>query len=139
MSGFQQVILLGRLVRDPELRSTADGTAVTNGTVVTSDEWKDKTTGAKKERVEYHNIVAFKQSAEFLGKYCLKGNMVHIIGKLRTRPWEKDGVKMKSTEVICNEVTNVTPRSAAPAADVSKETFDDDIPFQKGGTLNLGS
>ena len=47
MSGFQQVILLGRLVRDPELRSTADGTAVTNGTVVTSDEWKDKTTGAK--------------------------------------------------------------------------------------------
>ena len=109
MSGFQQVILLGRLVRDPELRSTADGTAVTNGTVVTSDEWKDKTTGAKKERVEYHNIVAFKQSAEFLGKYCLKGNMIHIIGKLRTRPWEKDGVKMKSTEVICNEVTNVTP------------------------------
>tara|TARA_R110001632_G_scaffold140157_1_gene256138 strand:- start:1066 stop:1455 length:390 start_codon:yes stop_codon:yes gene_type:complete len=129
MSGFQQVILLGRLVRDPELRSTADGTAVTNATVVTSKEWNDKTTGEKKERVEYHNIVAFKQSAEFLGKYCLKGNMVHIIGKLRTRPWEKDGVKMKSTEVICNEVTNVTPRSAAPAADVSKETFDDDIPF----------
>jgi single-strand DNA-binding protein len=104
MAGVNKVILIGRLGRDPEMRYFADGTAVANFSIATSDEWKDKATGEKREKTEWHRIVAFRQLAEICGKYLTKGRQVFIEGKLQTRSWEKDGVTQYTTEVVARDM-----------------------------------
>lgn len=104
MSGINKVIIVGRLGKDPETRYLNDGRAVTNFSVATSDEWKDKNTGEKKEKTEWHRIVVFGPLAATCGKYLSKGRQVYIEGKLQTRTWDKDGVKQYSTEIVANDV-----------------------------------
>ena len=104
MAGVNKVILIGNLGRDPEMRYFSDGTAVANFSIATSDEWKDKNTGEKKEKTEWHRIVVFRQLAEICGKYLTKGKQVYIEGKLQTRSWEKDGVTRYTTEIVANEM-----------------------------------
>jgi single-strand DNA-binding protein len=99
MAGVNKVILVGNLGRDPEMRYTPDGTAVASFSVATSDEWKDKTTGEKRERTEWHRVVAFRRLGEICGEYLTKGKQVYIEGRLRTRSWEKDGITRYSTEI----------------------------------------
>ncbi len=101
MASVNKVILIGNLGRDPETRYTADGAAVTNITIATSDRWKDKASGEMKEATEWHKIAFFGRLAEVAGEYLKKGRPVYVEGKLRTRKWQdKDGQDRYTTEVI---------------------------------------
>jgi len=106
MSGVNKVILIGNLGRDPELRYTKNGQAVTNFTLATNDSWTDKTSGERVERTEWHRIVAWGKTAELCAQYLAKGRTTYIEGRLQTREYEdKEGVKKYTTEVIAQNVT----------------------------------
>ena len=105
MSGINKVILIGRLGSDPEVRYTPSGVAVANFSVATSEEWKDKDSGEKKERTEWHRIVAWRRLGEICGEYLSKGKQVYVEGRLQTRSWEdRDGNKKYTTEIIANDI-----------------------------------
>src|SRR5688572_31477085 len=110
MSGVNKVILVGRLGKDPEVRNLDNGATVANFTMATSESYKDKTTGEKKEITEWHNIVLWRGLAEISQKYLHKGDMVYIEGKLRTRSWEKEGVTRYTTEIIADNMTMLGSR-----------------------------
>jgi single-strand DNA-binding protein len=142
MAGINKVILVGRLGSDPEVRYTPDGTAVANFSVATSDEWTDKATGERKERTEWHRIVAWRKLGELCGEYLSKGRQVYIEGRLQTRSWEKDGVTRYTTEIVASDVQFLGGRDTANSYRSSEavpsqryeepplgDKTDDDIPF----------
>jgi single-strand DNA-binding protein len=142
MAGVNKVILIGNLGKDPEVRYTPDGTAVANFSIATSEEWKDKNTGEKKERTEWHRIVAWRKLGEICGQYLSKGRQVYVEGKLQTRSWEKDGVTRYTTEIIASDVrflgTKDSANAAGPSANFQNsnmpgppisQSANDDIPF----------
>ena len=100
MSGVNKVILIGRLGKEPEVRNLENGAVVANFTMATSESYKDKVTGEKKEVTEWHNIVLWRGLAEISQKYLHKGDLVYIEGKLKTRSWEKEGVTRYTTEIV---------------------------------------
>lgn len=100
MSGVNKVIILGRVGKDPETKSMQNGQMVANFSVATSESYKDKNSGEKKETTEWHSIVLWRGLAEIAQKYVKKGDMVYIEGKLKTRSWEKDGVTRYVTEIV---------------------------------------
>lgn len=104
MSGINKVIIIGHLGRDPEVRYTPSGAAVANFSIATSEDWKDKNTGEKKERTEWHRIVAWGRTGEVCGEFLSKGSQVYIEGRLQTRSWEQDGVTKYSTEIVANDI-----------------------------------
>jgi len=153
--GINKVILIGNLGRDPETRYTQGGSPVTNFSVATSENWRDKTTGEQQERTEWHNVVCFARLAEIAGEYLKKGSRVYIEGSLRTSSWESDGQKKYRTEVIARDMQMLDgrgegggmgggyggsrndaptgldsdrPRENAPTL-TDDNDFDDDIPF----------
>lgn len=100
MASVNKVVLLGRLGRDPETRYASDGgTPICHLAVATSRRYKDRD-GNRGEETEWHNVVLFGKTAEIAQQYLLKGSEVYIEGRLRTRSYEKDGVKRYSTEII---------------------------------------
>lgn len=145
--GVNKVILIGNLGRDPEVRYSPNGSAVANVTIATSESWKDKNTGEKQERTEWHRIVFFGRLAEIAGEYLKKGAQIYIEGRLQTRKWQdKDGHDRYTTEIVANEMQMLGSRSGAgvpsePAAETAEAgparggakapgaDFDDDIPF----------
>ena len=110
MSGVNKVILVGRLGKDPEVRNLENGATVANFTMATSETYRDKTTGEKKEITDWHNIVLWRGLAEIAQKYLHKGDMIYVEGKLRTRSWEKDGITRYTTEVIGDNMTMLSTR-----------------------------
>jgi single-strand DNA-binding protein len=116
MSGVNKVILVGRLGKDPEVRNLDNGAVVANFSIATSESYKDRTTGEKKEVTEWHNIVLWRGLAEIAQKYLRKGDMVFIEGKLRTRSWEKDGVTRYTTEIVGDNMTMLTPKTGGGAS-----------------------
>ena len=97
--------MIGNLGRDPEVRYTPSGVAVANFSIATSEEWKDKDSGQKQERTEWHRIVAWRRLGEICGEYLHKGSQVYIEGKLQTRLWEdRDGNKRYTTEVYATSM-----------------------------------
>jgi single-strand DNA-binding protein len=110
MSGVNKVILVGRLGKDPEVRNLDNGASVANFTIATSESYKDRTTGEKKEITEWHNIVLWRGLAEIAQKYLHKGDMIFIEGKLRTRSWEKEGVTRYTTEVVADNMTMLSTK-----------------------------
>jgi single-strand DNA-binding protein len=149
-----KVILIGRLGKDPETRYMTSGEAVTNATLATSENWKDKS-GEKQEKTEWHNLVFYRRLAEIAGEYLKKGSQIYVEGKLQTRKWQtKEGQDRYTTEIVVNEMTmlggkstggsfevvenkpaatssgsSAAPAKSAPAAKGSFDNFDDDIPF----------
>jgi single-strand DNA-binding protein len=105
MSGVNKVILVGRLGKDPEVRNLENGATVANFTMATSEVYKDKITGERKEITEWHNVVLWRGLAETASKYLHKGDQVYIEGKLRTRSWEKDNVTRYTTEIVGDNMT----------------------------------
>jgi single-strand DNA-binding protein len=100
MASVNKVIIVGNLGRDPETRYMPSGDAMTSITVATTDTWKDKTTGEKKEQTEWHRISFFGKLAEIAGQYLKKGSQVYIEGSLRTRKYtDKDGVEKYATDI----------------------------------------
>lgn len=105
MQGVNKVIIIGRLGKDPEVRYGNDGSAMANISVATSEAWKDKNTGEKKEKTEWHRVVAFGRTAEIMGEYLKKGSQVYIEGKLQTRKWQdKDGKDCYTTEIVARQM-----------------------------------
>ncbi len=140
MAGINKAMIIGRLGRDPEVRYTQDGRAIASFSVATSEEWKDKATGEKKERTEWHRVVAFGRLGEICGEYLAKGRQVYIEGRLQTRSWEKDGVTRYTTEIVANNMQMLEPKGGGggPSAAPDEPPFpgssgsgpdDDDIPF----------
>src|SRR5450631_4886061 len=105
MASVNKVILVGNLGRDPETRYMPDGGAVTNVSIATTDTWKDKTSGEKKEATEWHRVAFFGRLAEIAGEYLKKGSQVYIEGKLQTRKWQdKEGVDKYTTEIVADRM-----------------------------------
>lgn len=153
MSGVNKVILVGRLGKDPEVRHLENGASVANFPIATSEVYKDRNTGERKEQTEWHNIVLWRGLADVAEKYLNKGDMVYIEGKLRTRSWEKDGVTRYTTEVVGDNMTMLSPKGSntggegydnnaqsapskpqqavaeSPSADIAADDDSDDLPF----------
>jgi single-strand DNA-binding protein len=140
-SGINKVILVGNCGGDPETRYLPSGGAVTNITIATSESWKDKQGGQQQERTEWHRVVFFNKLAEIAGQYLHKGSKVYIEGSLRTRQWEKDGVKRYTTEIVASQMQMLDSRESQSEQGAAQnnasqqpsqggfDDFDDDIPF----------
>jgi len=120
MASVNKVILVGNLGKDPETRYTPDGAAITNITLATTDTWKDKATGEKKEATEWHRVAFFGKLAEIAGQYLKKGRPVYIEGRIRTRKWQdKEGQDRYTTEIIADQMQMLGSREGmgGPAHD----------------------
>lgn len=151
MAGVNKVILVGNLGKDPEVRYLENGTPVANFPIATTETYKDRNTGERKDQTEWHNIVLWRGLAGVAEKYLKKGSMVYIEGKLRTRSWEKDGITRYTTEVVGDNMTMLGSagggngaggssgysqqsnggyqESATSSVDQSSEEATDDLPF----------
>jgi single-strand DNA-binding protein len=97
---INKAILVGNLGREPDIRFTSNGEAIANLAVATSESWKDKNTGEKIEKTEWHRVVVFGKLADVCQKYLHKGSKIFVEGKLQTRKWDKNGVDTYTTEVV---------------------------------------
>ena len=103
--GVNKVIIIGNLGKDPETKYLQNGSAVTNATVATSENWNDKNTGQKVVRTEWHRLIFFNKLAEIAGEYLKKGSKVFIEGKLQTRKWQdQNGQDRWTTEIVVNDL-----------------------------------
>ena len=149
--GVNKAIVVGNLGRDPEVRYTANGSAMANITVATTESWKDKQSGERQERTEWHRVVFFGRLAEIAEEYLKKGSQVYIEGSIRTRKWKDQNDQDRwTTEIIGNDMQMLgsrtganysEPNSESPRSDASGLTdndqaaktndpnLDDDIPF----------
>ncbi|PID46234.1 MAG: single-stranded DNA-binding protein [Proteobacteria bacterium] len=153
--GINKVILVGNLGNDPEVKYMPSGGAVTNISLATTDSWKDKNSGERVDRTEWHRVVFFNRLAEIAGEYLKKGSQVYVEGTLRTRKWQdQNGQDRYTTEIIGSEMqmlgsrsggssdfdqsparqnqqpSNMPPQSqAAQPPQNNFDDFDDDIPF----------
>ena len=155
MASVNRVTIIGNLGKDPETRYAPSGDAVTNITVATTETWKDKATGEKREATEWHRVVFFGKLAEIAGQYLKKGSQVYLEGKLKTRKWQdKDGADRYTTEINADELKmlggkgdgqqsepqrqqQAPQRPQAPQKPASGggfNEFDDDIPFSQIGS-----
>jgi single-strand DNA-binding protein len=105
MASINKAIIIGRLGKDPEVRYMPSGKAVANVTIATSEVWKDRNTGEKQERTEWHNVAFYSPLAEIVGQYLRKGSLVYVEGRLQTRKWQdKNGQDRYTTEIVANEM-----------------------------------
>jgi|TARA_Y100000310_G_scaffold4433_1_gene5351 single-strand DNA-binding protein len=150
---LNRAMIAGRLGRDPEIRTMTSGDKVANFPVASSERWKDKTTGEKRERTEWHRVTVWGQSADFVEKYLRKGARCYVEGQIQTRKWTgNDGVEKYTTEIVVRwpmgdvkvidwpdreadpgpsepdlAGTGVQAPAAAPA--LTQSDLDDEIPF----------
>lgn len=154
MRGVNRVTLIGTLGADPETRYTASGSAITSMRLATNEEWKDKQTGERQSRTDWHSVVMFGRLAEIAAEYLRKGKQVYIEGQLRTEEYtDKEGVKRWATKIYAREMqmlgggdgqrseggqqrSSQRQQSAQPRDDVppggipmSGDDFGDDIPY----------
>lgn len=135
MSGVNKVIIIGNLGKNPELKQLASGGNVANLTVATSESWKDKQTGEKKEQTEWHRINFFGPVADICGKWLKKGSKVYIEGSIHTRKWQdNNGQDKYSTEIKGREMKMLgsakgSQQQQEQQQGYSAENFDSDIPF----------
>jgi single-strand DNA-binding protein len=149
--GVNKVILVATVGKDPEVKYMPSGGAAVNLTAATNESWKDKQTGEKKERTEWHKLTFYNRLAEIVGEYVRKGSQIYVEGRLRTRTYEKDGQTHYVTEIMVDEMQmlgsrsgagriedrtqDAAPRSAGSGVPASGpeapagEVHDDDIPF----------
>lgn len=144
--GLNKVMIIGNLGADPETRHTPNGVAITNIRVATSEVWKDKDSGEKKEKTEWHRIVLFNKIAEIAKQYLKKGSKVYIEGSLKTTKWQdKDGTDKYSTDIVASDMQlldakkndgppveayhNDADKYKVSAQSPSTEFTEDDIPF----------
>ena len=155
--GVNKVILIGNVGTDPEVRYLPNGNAVATLSLATSESWKDKTTGEKQDRTEWHRVVCFNRLGEIAGEYVRKGSKLYVEGSLRTRKWQdQQGADRYTTEIVATDIQmldskggNVSNQddmasymSQQPTAATYKNTnapqpvaqdafdqLDDDIPF----------
>lgn len=118
MATLNKVTLIGYLGHDPEMRSTANGDAVAQLALATTETWKDKATGEKKEATEWHRVVLYRKLAEVAGQYLKKGSHVYIEGRLQTRKWTgKDDIDRYTTEIIADDMRMLGARPSTHGAE----------------------
>lgn len=118
MASVNKVILVGNLGKDPETRYMSGGDAVCNITIATSESWKDKNTGEKREITEWHKVVFYRKLAEIAGQYLRKGSSVYVEGRIRTRKWQdKDGNDRYTTEIEATEMQMLGSRQSGGQSD----------------------
>ena len=151
--GINKVILVGNVGVDPEVRYMPNGNAVATISVATSETWKDKQTGEKQERTEWHRVVCFNRLGEIVGEYIRKGTKLYVEGSLKTRKWQdQQGQDRYTTEIIASDIQMLDSKNSggyqeAPTASAPKQhnspannppsnssqdafaELDDDIPF----------
>ena len=157
--GVNKAILIGHLGKDPEVRYMQSGKAVANAILATGESWKDKNTGERQERTEWHNLVFYSPLAEIAGEYLRKGSQIYVEGRIQTRKWQdREGQDRYTTEIIASSMQmlgsreaggNRTPEAAPDTSAAAREyadasggrppasgpatedstEFDDDIPF----------
>lgn len=143
---LNKAMIIGRLTRDPEVRTTPSGITVTSMSVATGYSWKDQS-GNSQDKTEYHNVVLWRKLGEIAGQYLNKGRRVYIEGRLETRNWEgQDGVKRYRTEIIADSMIMLdgprgsgnnpnpadnsgAPLGKPPVNDAADEIKVEDIPF----------
>jgi single-strand DNA-binding protein len=124
MASINKVILIGNLGKDPDVRYLPSGEAVTNITLATTDTWKDKSSGEKKEATEWHRVVFFRKLAEIAGQYLKKGSQVYVEGRLQTKKYQKDGVDHYSTEIVADTMKMLGARQGSgDSGDASRERY----------------
>jgi len=134
---LNKAMIYGNLTRDPELKALPSGQSVCSLSIATNRNYSDRD-GKRQEQVEYHNIVVFGKQAENVGRYLSKGSSAYVEGRLQTRNWDKDGVKMYRTEIVAeivqfgpsknktdNSTESVIPDYLYPEDEIKPE----DIPF----------
>ena len=118
MASLNKVILIGNLGADPEVRSLQDGTPVASVNVATTETWKDKMTGEKREQTEWHRLSLFRELADIAGRYLRKGSQVYVEGRLRTRKWtDQAGTDRTTTEIVVNELLMLGKRPEGASAE----------------------
>lgn len=150
--GINKVILVGNVGADPEMRHLPNGNPVTTLSLATSESWKDKQSGEKQERTEWHRVICFNRLGQIAGDYVRKGSKLYIEGSLRTRKWQDaQNIERYTTEIIASEIQMLDSKSgsnfedsnyssnynAAPSSTPSSssqfnnsfEEIEDDIPF----------
>jgi single-strand DNA-binding protein len=141
--GINKVILVGHLGQDPEVNYMPSGSAVANVSIATTESWKDKNSGEKQDRTEWHRVVFFARLAEIVGEYLRKGSQVYVEGRLQTRKWQdKSGQDRYTTEIVASEMQMLGGKGESRSGPYDAGTstgggdhsgtadgFDDDIPF----------
>lgn len=117
MASLNRVTLIGNLGKDPEIRYTADGAAVCNVSIATTNQWKDKASGERREETEWHRVVFYGRLAEVVGEYLCKGRTVFVEGRLKTRKWQdsETGADRYSTEIIADQMQMLGSRDNGQA------------------------
>ena len=132
MASVNKVIIVGNLGRDPETRYATSGSAICNITVATSRQWKDKTSGEKKEETEWHRVVFYDRLAEFAGEYLKKGRPVYVEGRLKTRKWQdKEGQDRYTTEIVADQMQLLGSREGGGGGGAGGSG---DVDFDSGGS-----
>lgn len=137
MASVNKVIIVGNLGRDPETRYMPSGDAMTTIAVATTDSWKDKTSGEKKEQTEWHRITFFGKLAEIAGQYLKKGSQVYVEGSLRTRKYtDKDGVEKYATDIKADTMQMLGSRQGMGGNAPMGDEYGNNAapPRQTGGT-----
>jgi single-strand DNA-binding protein len=135
MASVNKVIIVGNLGRDPETRYMPSGDAMTTIAVATTDTWKDKTTGEKKEQTEWHRITFFGKLAEIAGQYLKKGSQVYIEGSLRTRKYtDKDGVEKYATDIKADTMQMLGSRQGMGGGASMDEGYGNSAPAPRQNT-----
>ena len=135
MASLNKVQLMGHLGRDPEVRYTPNGTPVCTVSIATTNTWKDKQTGDKKEQTDWHRVVFFRRLAEVVGEHMAKGRLMYVEGRMRTRKYrDSDGQDRYITEVIADEMQMLGKperefEGAVERIEPAAPIADDDIPF----------
>ena len=148
MASVNKAILIGNLGKDPDVRYSPDGSAITNITLATTENWKDKS-GEKQEKTEWHRVAFFSKLAEIAGEYLKKGSQVYVEGRIQTRKWQdKEGQDRYTTEIVADRMQMLGSRGNSfevsdspsesrpqqrPAQQAQQkggfDDMDDDIPF----------
>lgn len=135
MAAVNKAIILGNLGRDPEVRYTTDGNAVTTFSVATTETRKDRD-GNSQEHTEWHRIVVFGRLAEVCGEYLAKGRSVYVEGSIRTRSWDdREGNKRYTTEIVGRTVQFLSPRGESGRQSGGAPPAEDDFSYEEGAGM----
>lgn len=133
MASLNKAIIIGNLGADPEVRHTANGDCIATIKVATTETWKDRTSGEKKEATEWHRVVFYRKLAEIVSQYLTKGVSVYVEGRIKTQKWtDKDGNDRYTTQIDATEMKILSKRERSDNAQHQAQSvsdLEDDIPF----------
>ena len=139
MAGLNKVMLIGHLGNDPEIRALESGVKVARFSVATTESYKDRNTGERKDQTEWHNVTLWRGLAEVAERFLRKGSQVYIEGKIQTRQYQdKDGITKYATDIVGREMTMLGGRGEGGAAPMASDSSSS-APAQAAPSVDQGS